>query len=462
MHNFFAIQLISVFLLFACLAGPCRAEDSASKSIASVDPKATITVRIKDKKPVVFKATDLRKLEQGTITDEIEGKKLTFTGAKLSSLLEACGVVWGTKCSLWLDCYAVVESEDAYRAVFSIPEIDPGLAHKLVILADHCNGEPLRKKEGPFETIEEGAKQKGRWVKQAVSISVKIASEDDEEEQKSEAADKATPGKVAKPGGAATKATEKAPQKMPGRVTLVGMGPGDRDLVTFKAAKALEAADRVYCFEYLKEEVERFIPSEKVKVASSLIMGGGFRTQKPEELPADLRERAERSTAAADKFAKEVRTFLAEGKSVVFADSGDPTMYCPWSWVTSEFAEMKPTVVPGLSSFNAANGALKQSVTSKAGAVIISAGENLGTKNEKGRLNDTLVLFTHRFKLAEALPKLRALYPDDTPIAVVCEASYEGEKVYRGTLGTIEKTVGDGKLPHLYLIYVGDAIGEKQ
>ena len=35
-----------------------------------------------------------------------------------------------------------------------------------------------------------------------------------------------------------------------GKVYLVGMGPGDAELVTFKAAKELKDADCVFCFRY--------------------------------------------------------------------------------------------------------------------------------------------------------------------------------------------------------------------
>ena len=45
-----------------------------------------------------------------------------------------------------------------------------------------------------------------------------------------------------------------------GRIYLVGMGPGDSELVTFKAARVLKEADAVYCFDYLKDEVARYVP----------------------------------------------------------------------------------------------------------------------------------------------------------------------------------------------------------
>ncbi len=242
-----------------------------------------------------------------------------------------------------------------------------------------------------------------------------------------------------------------------GKIYLVGMGPGDADLVTFKAAKVLKEADCVFCFDYLKDEVARFAPAGKITVASSRLMGR-FRGQSAKDVPPQLRERAGQSEDEAAKFVPHVRELVAGGKKVVFADSGDPTLYCPWSWVTEDFADLEPIVVPGLSSFNAANAALRQSVTKNAGSVLLSAGDNLGTPDHHGRLKIILVLFTHRAKFKELLPQLQARYPADTPLAVVSEASYEQERVTFATLGTIREKLGDKKLPHLYLIYVGDGL----
>lgn len=87
-----------------------------------------------------------------------------------------------------------------------------------------------------------------------------------------------------------------------------------------------------------------------------------------------------------------------------------------------------------------------------------SSGVELGQPDENGRLAGTLVFFTHRRKLEELLPKLQARYPVDTPVGIVGDVTYPGEKVFRGTLGSILDVLGQEKLPHLYLLYVGDGL----
>jgi precorrin-4 methylase len=426
----FVVSLLSLSLLSG-LNCPVR-------GATPTDTVAIIVDYYRSDKPLTFSPADLAKLPHEKVQAEVGKKHLTFEGVPLAEIVRVAGAKWGGKCSSLLDCYLLAESDDGFRAVFALPEIDPGLCHQMVILADRCDGQPLSKGNGPYQIIEEDAKQRGRWVKRAKKISIRPATDAEEE----------TPAK--RPVAAA----EKMPKS---QVYLVGMGPGDAGLVTIKAAAILQKADCVFCFDYLKNEVARYVPRSKIEVASPMLMGR-FRSQDLKTLSPELRQRARLSEEEMTTFLPRVRRMVAEKKTLVFADAGDPTMYCPWSWVAEEFADLGLVVVPGLSSFNAANAALKQSITKNGCSIVISPGDNLGSPDKRGRLADTLVLFTHRVKLKELVPRLAARYPADTPIAVVCEASYERQQVIFATLGSIWKKVSPEDLPHLYLVYVGDGL----
>jgi hypothetical protein len=168
--------------LFAALLSliPLAAGVPSDETVKLAERQVVLTVQIKTAKPITFTADALGKFDRATVkadSDPPTTDQVMYEGIPLASILHAAGVTWGTKCSLWLDCYVIVEAADDYRVVFSVPEIDPGLAHKAVVLADRHDGKPFSKSEGPYQLVEEGAKQRGRWVKQVTTISVRMAAE---------------------------------------------------------------------------------------------------------------------------------------------------------------------------------------------------------------------------------------------------------------------------------------------
>jgi hypothetical protein len=125
-------------------------------------------------KLVTISAAELAKLPRAEVASGKDRRK--YSGVPLAELLHVAGVEWGGKCSPLLTCYVLVESSDSYCVLFSIPEIDPEQRHKMVILADRCDGKPLSAADGPYQAIEEDAKQHGRWVKQVKRISLQMAA----------------------------------------------------------------------------------------------------------------------------------------------------------------------------------------------------------------------------------------------------------------------------------------------
>ena len=415
---------------------------AAGQPAAWSTPAAGVVVEnVRDQKVIALSAAELAKLKHAEL--KAGPNVVTFSGVPLAEVLTAAGVTWGGNCSRMLACYVVVEAADGYRVAFSIPEIAPELSHKMILLADRCGGEPLSAKEGPYKIIEEDAKQLGRWVRQVTKIRLLTLP--------------ATTDKPSVVAGHSLSASPAHRKQGRGAIYLVGMGPGDAELVTIKGARVLGEADRVYCFDYLKDEVARYVSPDRLTVVPFMLLGK-LVGQSENEVPANLREQVRQSQAEVARFVPQVREMIAAGKTLAFADAGDPTIYCPWSWILQRFADLSPTVVPGLSSFNAASAALRRSITGHSGSILLTAGNDLGMPDAGGRLKTTLVIFTQRAKLQDVVPRLAARYPTDTPIAVVCEASYASEKVVVATVGTILAKLAETKLPHLYLIYAGDGL----
>src|SRR5262249_16256902 len=157
------------------------------------------------------------------------------------------------------------------------------------------------------------------------------------------------------------------------------------------------------------------------------------------------------------EFVSQVREMVNAGRTVVFADSGDPTLFSPWFWIERAFADLLIEVVPGISSFNAANALLHLSVT-PGSEVSLSAGNARLAAGDECPAPMTRVIFTHRFKARDLLPQLAARYPADTPVALVCEATRSLQEVITGTVGTVLDDLHGRDLPHLSVIYVGDGL----
>ncbi len=255
---------------------------------------------------------------------------------------------------------------------------------------------------------------------------------------------------------------------------LVGVGPGDPDLITMRALRVIREADVIVCTnapENAKQELAAYFAFEKKFErdiqGKELVHTDWFLTRYYGEDAAiyegeKLREYQE-VTRKRNRVIAKLRRAIEEGKTVAVLSKGDPLIYGPHAWYLEEFADLDPVVVPGVSSFNAANAALKTSVTSGRGtnSVILTAGyespDRSDTIEELSAHRCTMVLFTMGTQLPACIRRLRANYPAETPVAIVIHAGYKGKQgVIRGTLGSILDVIGDRELPFEHLIYVGD------
>ena len=103
-----------------------------------------------------------------------KGNPATYEGVLLADVLRSAGVTLGKDLKgPLLANYLLVEAADGYRVVFALPEVDPELTDKVVLLADRKDGEALNAEDGPFKIIAPGDKRNMRRVRRVTRISVR-------------------------------------------------------------------------------------------------------------------------------------------------------------------------------------------------------------------------------------------------------------------------------------------------
>lgn len=379
----------------------------------SFNENSQLVVHLADGAQTWLSMNDLAALPQARVPADDLPCNSAYEGVWLADVLEAVGVVLpepnfaavasGTGASPD-PLEVVVEGADGYRATFAAEQVAHRSTGKGLLLANRKDGAALGS-DGPYQIVQPAARDQHHWVKQVVRVIVR------------------------------------RPEPR-GSVYLVGIGPGHPALVTAKAVELIRRADRVFCFDYLKEEVARWVPDAD---ALEAVPFADFRSGGPQErhrLAARVR-----------------RHVVLENETVVFCAAGDPMIFCPWSWLVDELTDLEPTVVPGVSSFNAGLAALRQNAFHLSGSVVLTDGRDLGMPDQNGRMHRTMVFFTHALGLEELVPKLLALYAPDTPVQIVADASDSvQERFISGTLETIIEEAGRAGLPHLYIVFAGDSL----
>lgn len=72
--------------------------------------------------------------------------------------------------------YVLVTAADGYRAVYALAELDPAYAlERSVMVGDTLDGGPLRESHGNLRIVNKGEGRFSRWVRQVVSLEVRIA-----------------------------------------------------------------------------------------------------------------------------------------------------------------------------------------------------------------------------------------------------------------------------------------------
>lgn len=228
-------------------------------------------------------------------------------------------------------------------------------------------------------------------------------------------------------------------------VSFIGAGPGDPELLTIKGKRLIDSADIII---YAGSLVNPKVLADAKKDAR--IFNSASMTL---EEVLDVMQKGE-----------------AAGKKVVRVHTGDPAIYGAHREQMDALDRMGITyeVIPGVSSFLATAAALKKEYTlpGVSQTVILTRMEGRTPMPEGEKLLDlarhraTMVIFLSVGMLEEMCAALRQAYRPDTPAAVVYKASWEDEKIVRGTLTDLPQKVKESGIRKTALTVVGDFLGD--
>lgn len=241
------------------------------------------------------------------------------------------------------------------------------------------------------------------------------------------------------------------PTPEPGKVWLVGAGPGDPDLLTLRAA--------------------RLIMRARLIVHDGLVDPAILALARPEARLVSVAKRRSRHTMPQEEInALLVREALT-GKEVVRLKGGDPFIFGRGGEEAEacQAAGVAVEVVPGISAAIGAAAAAQMPLTHRRSASVVSfvAGQCKGLSEQnwaglagKGR---TLVIYMGLATAEAIADKLieDGLAPD-MPVAVVENATRPQMRVLRASLAGLPDLVARAKVKSPAVIVIGEVTAEPQ
>jgi uroporphyrin-III C-methyltransferase len=245
----------------------------------------------------------------------------------------------------------------------------------------------------------------------------------------------------AAPGAAAADAR-------PGRVTLVGAGPGDPELLTLRAVKALRGARLVLYDHLVGKEVLRYVADD-----ADLIYGGKEAAHHtlPQQSIIDLMVRLARSGRSLVR--------LKGGDGFIFGRGGEEAQALAEAGIAFE-------VVPGITAAQGAGACAGIPLTHRDhAATLVFATGHLREGNEvaldwQALARPTVVIYMGVGHLPVICAELvRHGLPPGTPAALVEQASLPGQRCVSGTLQDLPRLAQQHGVRPPALIVVGEVVG---
>jgi precorrin-4/cobalt-precorrin-4 C11-methyltransferase len=228
-------------------------------------------------------------------------------------------------------------------------------------------------------------------------------------------------------------------------VYFVGSGPGDPDLITIKAKKLVEQADIiVYSGSLLNPKILEYAKKDAQFYDAALL--------------------------DREKIYRILRDSTTEGKLAIRFHDGDPGLF---STIREQIDKLEKdglqcSVVPGITAILGAAATMNLELTlpGNTQTLIITRAELRTPVPDREKISElakhgaTMVFYLSVHLISNIVEEILkgGIYTKETPAAVVYRATWEDQKIIKGTLGNIVNKTKESKIIKTALIIVGDVL----
>jgi uroporphyrin-III C-methyltransferase len=230
------------------------------------------------------------------------------------------------------------------------------------------------------------------------------------------------------------------------KLTVVGAGPGDVELITLKAIKALEDADVVLYDALVNEELLHYAKQAEIVFVGKRLGCHAYTQDQINELIVSM----------ANRYGHVVR--LKGGDPFIFGRGSEEI----------EFAEkfgLETAVVPGISSALGVPASVGISLTQRkvAESFWVITGTTSSHKLSKdvelaSKSAATVVILMGMHKLDEIVEIYKNNRTDDLPIAIIQNGTKNSEQKVVGKISSITKLVAEKNIASPAIIVIGEVV----
>lgn len=230
------------------------------------------------------------------------------------------------------------------------------------------------------------------------------------------------------------------------RLTIVGAGPGDVELITLKAIKALEDADVVLYDALVNEELLQYATKAEIVFVGKRLGCHAYTQDQINELIVSM----------ANRYGHVVR--LKGGDPFIFGRGSEEIEY-------AEQYNLETAMVPGISSALGVPASVGISLTQRQIAesfwVITGTTSNHELSKDvhlASKSAATVVILMGMHKLDEIITIYQENRSDDLPIAIIQNGTKNTEQKVVGTISSIAKLVSENKISSPAIIVIGEVV----